>query len=611
MDNAEMDEFVGRVREQSDIHAVISRYVPLTMKNGRYWACCPFHNENTASFSVIPDKGIFYCFGCHVGGNVFKFISLIENVSYFDAVKLQAERLGIRLPSEKKRTPEEIKRAQEQKYLLKACEFAGEFYHDRLIKTAEGESGRNYLKSRGITPETIDKFKIGIAPDSWDGLIDEMTKRGFQIDKLIEAGLVLRNKSDTGFYDRFRGRVIIPIHDIFGRIVAFGGRTLHDADKNNPKYLNSPETAIFKKGNLLFGLDKAHQEISRTNTAVVVEGYMDAISLVSAGIKNVVASLGTAFTANHAKLLARYARKIILCYDNDTAGQRATMRALPIVREAGSEVFVAKVPDGKDPDDFIRKHGKDAFEELLKNSASFIDYTLNYFLNNMDHSTIGGKMQILKEILPLIANVNNSVLENDYRKRLANDLSIDESTILNELSNVRKQISRNGNSPQTYRNVFRNITPAEDSALYKAGERILQTIWDSNDMLGYVDALIPKGAFIEIHQEIIDYIRKCVDEERHPDEISAAAELSDEANNEMMRILSGRMNIPDRYATRAFNDAINRMRFATLKNEYDRFLGDAKGSFFSDVGKFNESLDAAGNVRKQIDTINVARALAN
>ena len=231
MQNTEREEFVNKVRERSEIVSVVSRYTPLNRKGGTYWGCCPFHNEKTPSFSVNPDKGLFYCFGCHAGGNVFNFISRIENISYFDAVKLQAERLGIPLPTGRK-SPEEMRREREERTLFKINELARDFFHDRLMKTPEGERGRKYLAGRGITEETIENFKLGFAPVDWDAITSFFTERGFKREDLIKSGIVSRRKDDSGIFDRFRGRVMVPITDIFGHVVAFGGRILKPAFGN-------------------------------------------------------------------------------------------------------------------------------------------------------------------------------------------------------------------------------------------------------------------------------------------------------------------------------------------------------------------------------------------
>ena len=596
MENSELNEFVEKVRERSDIVSVVSRYVDLNLKSGKYWACCPFHNEKTASFSVTPDKGLFYCFGCHEGGNVFNFISKIENISYFDAVKLQAERVGIALPS-KKKSARELERENEEKILRQILEQAKNFYRDCLIKTAEGETGRKYLNSRGITSGVIEKFQLGYAPNSWDELSKNFLRRGFTSKQLISAGLVAERKSGEGVYDRMRGRVIIPIADIFGHTVGFGGRILNsENEKNSPKYLNSPETVLFNKRNLLFGLDKAHGFISKKNCAIVVEGYMDAISLVSAGIENVVATLGTAFTAEHAKLILRYARKIIFCYDSDEAGQRATVRALPIVREAGAEVFVITVPDGKDPDEFVRKHGKEEFESLIKNAVDLVEYRMKYVLKTTEHSTLGGKIDALRKILPVVVDVKNSAMQSEYRKKISGELVLDEGVVWQEWKKFSgKSLGEVSKPPQKKFQVKKSAKNKFDPAKQSAAEVVLRMAWHEGDLLNYVLTLMPKEVFSPVHREIIDYLEKCFAEDRRPNDVTAAAELSENANTELSRIILSGSDSPRDNEISAFEDSVKVLRLAYMKEIHARKLKEAEnyidggdGSEF--LEKFKESL---------------------
>ena len=529
MRSTELDEFVERVSERTDIYSVVSHYVPLKQRSGRFWGQCPFHNEKTASFSVSPDKGLFYCFGCQTGGNVFKFLSLIENITYFEAVKLQAQRLGIPLP-EKKVSPEEERRRREEKSLFKINELAQDFYHECLIKTARGAVGRKYLEARGITTETIETFKLGWASEEWENLLSNLTRRGFSPQQIEAAGLIVRRKNSSGYYDRFRGRVMIPISDVFGHTVGFGGRILK-ADDNNPKYLNSPETEIFNKRNLLFGLDKSNREISKAGAAIVVEGYMDAISLFSAGIKNVVATLGTAFTPEHAKLILRYAKKIIFCYDSDEAGQRATLRALPIVRAAGADVFVIKVPDGKDPDEFIRKNGKAAFEELIKNAATLVDYRMNYILDRADLSTTSGQLAALREILPTIANVKSEVTRKEYNKKIAARLALDEQITLAELEKFIAS-QQNRDADKNFKPVNKN-----DSTVKEARETVLRMMWHDDEIFDYVLLELPREIFTETQREILNLIETYNKTGKRPDLMSVSKELSEAADSELTRIL--------------------------------------------------------------------------
>lgn len=597
---SELDEFVERVSERTDIYSVISHYVPLTQKSRRYWGCCPFHNEKTPSFCVSPDKGLFYCFGCGTGGNAFKFLSLIENISYFEAIKLQAQRLGIDLP-EKKYSPEEERRRREEKTLLKINESAQEFYHECLIKTARGEVGRKYLAARGITMETIKNFKLGYAPDEWEGLVTQLTRQGFSTQQAESAGLVVKRKSSSGCYDRFRGRVMIPIADAFGHVVGFGGRILNADDKENAKYLNTPETALFNKGKLLFGLDKSNRAINSAGAAVVVEGYMDAISLFGAGIQNVVATLGTAFTPDHAKLILRYARKIIFCYDSDEAGQRATVRALPIVQAVGAEVFVVKVPDGKDPDEFVRKHGKSAFEELLKNAATLFDYRMKYVLEHATLSTISGKVQALQEILPVVAKIDDTVTRNEYRLKISSLLTLDEQIVSDEW---KKFLVRARQTDPAKSNKKPPKLPDYTSPMISAAvENILCMLWQDDDLIDYVLTIIPKDFFAATHQEIIDWLKLCLEQERRPNELSAAKELSDAANTELSRILLSGSEYPPEKKVDIFNDSVDLLKRFSFRKKYHALLAQADKYNPSDMAAYVKTVRESLRIKTEIDKL--------
>ena len=365
MRDPRMEAFVQQVRAGTDILAVVQGYVPLKRKGGRYWGCCPFHNEKTASFSVVPADGFFYCFGCHAGGDAFKFISLMEHITPFEAIVRQAEQLGIPLP-ERKRDAREEARLRALEDLRRVNALARDFFHNCLTVTRYGAAGKAYLAGRGITDAAIARYQLGFAPDAWAKLSDAFKKRGISEQLLVDAGLAMRRERGGGIYDRFRGRVIIPIADERGRIVGFGGRALGDAQ---PKYLNTAETPVFNKRRLLFGLDRAHRAIAHEGCAVVVEGYMDAIAAWEAGAENVVATLGTSFTEEHAALLLRRAPRIVFCYDSDAAGQEATLRALAAVRGRAAEVRVLLLPDGKDPDEYVRTHGAAAFRGLIETAV--------------------------------------------------------------------------------------------------------------------------------------------------------------------------------------------------------------------------------------------------
>lgn len=599
MASAEMDDFVNQVRERSDIYAVVSRYLTLNLKGGRYWACCPFHNEKTPSFTISPERGMFYCFGCHEGGNVFKFISMMEKISYFEAIKLQAERLGIAMPSRKK-SPEEIQRENKRKSLLEIMSLAQIFYHNCLTKTAKGAPCRKYLESRGITDGVIKKFNLGFAPSDSREIIRTLESNGAAVERLVEAGIAVNNSSSAGVHDRMFGRMIIPIADAYGNVVAFGGRVINPADE--PKYLNTPETSLFSKGKMLFGLDKTGRAITTSNSAIVVEGYMDAIALVNAGIENVVATLGTALTSEQAKLLARYTRKIILCYDSDEAGQRATIRALPILQKENAEVLVVAVPDGKDPDEFLRKHGKGAFEKLVKNAEPFVDYRINYIVERANLNSLAGKMAALREILPALIKITDVVLRNEYVKELSNTLHMDEGTIKNEWKKLAAK-AENVISNVKSISAAKSIAIQSNSLIAKAGRTIIKTAW-YEDVLGYVLMMTDIKIFVPVHQEIIGYLERCYNEGRHPSDLSAAEELSEEANVELARVLSNSWSIMSQNDTLAFEDSVNILRRMTFENRCEEIRSEIYKCYSAgDEAVYQEKFHELLNLEKEMDEL--------
>lgn len=421
-------EFIEQVRQANDIVSVISSYVPLKRRGRSFWACCPFHNEKTASFTVTPDKGFFYCFGCHAHGDIFSFIMKVENLTFSEAVQQLAERANIPLPLVE-RSKEELAREKRRARLYEINEMAGNFFHNCLTKTHYGEPGLSYLHGRHLTDDTIRAFKLGFAPNSWSKLVDAFTSRGICGDELVTVGLA--RKKGNRYYDAFRNRVIFPIHDGRGRIVGFGGRVLDDS---KPKYLNSPETEIFNKRHLLFAMDKAHSAIYQEKKAVLVEGYMDVISAHNRGISNVVASLGTAFTPDQARLLQRQAKELVLSYDMDAAGREATLRAMEIVRGLGMTIRVVSLPQGKDPDEYINTQGPERFQDAVDNAPNVLDYMLMTALQHYDESTLEGKAAVTAAVMPVVAQIDNRVVLEGFLKKMASRLHISEGAVQEEFN---------------------------------------------------------------------------------------------------------------------------------------------------------------------------------
>ncbi|MCE5287445.1 MAG: DNA primase [Pelosinus sp.] len=556
------DDFIDRLRAESDIVRIISDYVPLKKKGKNYWGCCPFHHEKTPSFSVTPDKGFFYCFGCQNGGNVFNFLMKVENIGFIDAVKLLAQKMNIPIPQREK-SPEELARDKERARLYQANELARDFFCACLTKTKYGELAREYLTRRGITSDIIVKFGLGFAPDAWDKLLRALEGRSIAPEVLLKAGLALNKSSGNGCYDRFRNRVMFPISNPRGHVVGFGGRVLDDS---KPKYLNSPETTIFNKRPILYGFHIADSFIRQTGQAVVVEGYMDAITAHAAGISNVVASLGTAFTLDQARLL-RNASEIVFAYDSDTAGQSATARAMDIANKLGAKVRVVSIPDGKDPDEFIRKHGRDAFCELVANSLPILDYQISQAFFNVDYSNLEGKVQVVARAVPALAASENAVEVNGHIASLAETLAIDEGAIRSEVSKFLLHDKKDKNV-KTGKNInMVSLTNKEDTALDQAERSIIRFMCDDSTMVPYVKAKISaEDLKVESRRQLADLLFSTYSK----GETSAdwTNSLNEAVSSELSHIML--MNIQTDDITKTIDDCVKTIQITKLNLLYEQ-----------------------------------------
>lgn len=420
-------DFLQKVRDNTNILDVVGSYVSLKKKGKRYWACCPFHQEKTPSFSVSPEDGLYYCFGCHAGGDVFSFVEKMENLSFTEAVERLAEAAHLELPRAEV-SPEEKRRKQFNDELYHAMELAVVYFHNCLRRTNMGKPGLAYFKRRHLTDETIDRFKLGFAPDSWYKLYgDFRTIKHISDTVLVTSGLV--GHKNGRYYDTFRNRCMFPILNLKGKPVAFGGRVMDDS---KPKYLNSPETPIFNKRQLLFALYQALPEIRRTRQVIMVEGYMDAISLHAHGVTNAVASLGTAFTIEQARLLKRYADEVVFSYDMDAAGQNATRRALEIAGTTGLKMRVLHLSEGKDPDEFVNKYGGEAYKEAVAQAIPALDYLFNSLLETHDRTSLEGQHLILNDMFTVLSARGDSFEFNTYIQKMARALKVDEGLVRNE-----------------------------------------------------------------------------------------------------------------------------------------------------------------------------------
>ncbi|MCS1408598.1 MAG: DNA primase [Verrucomicrobia subdivision 3 bacterium] len=431
-------ELKERIREANDIVDVINGYVPLKRAGANFQALCPFHQEKTPSFSVNPAKQIFYCFGCHKGGDVFTFVQEFEKFSFPEAAKRLAERA--RIPIEWDESPGARERGQIKEQLYKIHEELAERWHRLLLKDAQGEEGREYLKSRGISDEAVAKFRLGFAANEWSDTLNWAEGKRYSVDLLEKAGLVSRKEETDHRYDRFRRRLIFPITDIQGRVIGFSGRIVDNEEKGG-KYVNSPETLIFKKGKVLFGLDKARKAAIEANAMIVCEGQLDLIACHVNGIKNVVAPQGTALTADHARMLKNYVSEVILCFDSDSAGQNAIQRSFNDLLQSGTAVRVVRIPEPHDPDSFIREHGSEAFRELTAKAPGVFDYLLDYLCQEHDRSSDSGKNSIVHGMGLAVNKTGNAVLVDTYAQKTSVRLGVSVEAVRSEFT---KAIPRSG-----------------------------------------------------------------------------------------------------------------------------------------------------------------------
>ena len=423
-------DILEEVRIQNDIVEVISGYIPLKQKGRTYFGLCPFHNESTPSFSVSPDKQLYYCFGCGAAGNVFSFIMQMENCDFVEALKRLAQRANIKLPEgeySKERATEE----EHKKRIYEIHSEAGLFYYEAL-QGEEGSEAREYLNKRELSVAIQRKFGLGYAPKGSDRLYKFLKEKGFNENDIVRSGLCLESKNKKGFYDRFSDRLMFPIFDIQGRCIAFGGRIM---SKGEPKYLNSPETLLFNKRRTLYGLNFARG--SKKKEIVLVEGYMDAISIHQAGFHNVSASLGTAFSKEHAITLRKFLTDIILVFDSDTAGEAATLRAIPILLEQGFKVKVLKVPNGKDPDDFIKQNGSLEFGKLLVNAKGHMSFEIDCIKKKYNLNSTEGKLDFTKEAALMLSKLDSPIERDVYTKEIAKETKIAEDAIFGEILKLK------------------------------------------------------------------------------------------------------------------------------------------------------------------------------
>ena len=477
--------FIDEVVARNPIEDVVGQYVNLKRSGANLFGLCPFHGEKTPSFSVAPDKGIYYCFGCHKGGGVINFQMEIEGLSYGDAVRALAKRAGLEVPED----PQFQSRYKQQERLWALSKEAARYFHSKLY-AQEGTEGLSYAQKRGMPKSTLTKFGIGFAPNSWNGLVDAMKAKGYTDQELKDAGLV--SEKNGRIYDRFRNRLMFPIIDVRGNVIGFGGRVM---DNSTPKYLNSPETIIFNKRKNLFALNLAKK--SKLGYLILVEGYMDAVALHQYGFDCAVASLGTSLTQEHAVLLSRYTEQVVLIYDGDEAGQNATRRAIPMLEAAGIQVKVLRMHDAKDPDEYLKKYGADKFKILLEEASNRVEYQLGAIARKYHLNDDEERIQFLREAADLVASLPSPVQREIYGGRAAETAKVTPEAMKLEVDRARKRREKREKKQEEQKMLSpaQNMQPKSRTIRYEdirsamAEEVILANVFKQPSLLDQVGSL--------------------------------------------------------------------------------------------------------------------------
>ncbi len=525
--------FLDELTARNPIEDVVGQYVSLKRSGSNLFGLCPFHGEKTASFSVSPDKGIYYCFGCHKGGSVINFQMEIEGLSYPDAVRALAKRAGMEVPEDEQYQS----RYRQQERLWALHKEAARFFHAQLY-SPNGADALHYAFERGMPKSILTKFGIGYAPDSWTDLVDAMRKKGYTDQELRDSGLVTVSRKNGNLFDRFRDRLMFPIIDVRGNVIGFGGRIMNNKDKTAAKYLNSPETLIFNKRKNLFALNLAKK--SKLGYLILVEGYMDAIALHQYGFDCAVASLGTALTEDGAALLSKYTDQVVLIYDGDAAGQNATQRAIPILEKAGLQVKVLKMRDAKDPDEFLKKFGADRFKILLEESSNRVEYQLNAILKKYDIRDDDQKVKYLQESAELICTLSSSVQREVYAGRVAEVAKISMEAMKLEVNRAfKRRIAREKKKQEKIDlSPARNMQPKNNKIRYNnvksamAEEMVLALSLREPALLDLTRDLTPEMFSSELLGRVFDQLSK-----RHREHLDVSLSgLTDFSPEEMSHI---------------------------------------------------------------------------
>lgn len=571
------DDTIEKVRFNNNIVEVISQYVDLKKTGSNYVGLCPFHNEKTPSFTVSPDKQLFHCFGCNAGGDVISFVMKIDNMNFPEAIKKLADRAGILIDDEEDRKNNKLLNLKNKLYEINRV--AGLYYYNNLVndKVALG-----YLLNRGLSIKTIKHFGLGYAKDSWDDLYLYLKGQDFAEEDIEKVGLIIKKKKSDDYYNRFRNRIMFPIIDNRKRVIGFGGRGLNGA---KPKYLNTPDTVIFSKGKNLFGLNDIKRNIEKL---VLVEGYMDVISLYNNDIRYSVASLGTALTTEQAKLLSRYTKKIYICYDADDAGINAANKAIEIFKDQNVKARVILLPKGKDPDDYIKEKGREEFERLFDSALNYIDFKIFMFRNKYDIHTVEGKVNFTRSIASFLREINSPIEIDAYINRISEETGISKEAIKAEVNNKNynaknKPLSKDKYINNNYRYNKNKIIPIEnilEPAHLMAEKSLLRIIIEDKSLYKMVKYKFKPDDFCNNqYKKLAQFIYEKYENGIEIDKNSIIENFKHDKTideKDILDILELDLNIPKEYMTQAVDDYIDTINFSKLNIRRKEVLREIK-----------------------------------
>lgn len=548
---------IQEVLKATDIVDIVSEYVQLEKKGRNLFGLCPFHGENTPSFSVSPEKQIFHCFGCGVGGNVFSFLMEIEGIPFQEAVARLAEKAGI--PLDITLTKQRSPRQKEADQMIQAHEYLRKLYHHLLVHTKEGQRALEYLYDRGFTLEMIELFQLGYALNKWDFAYQFLKTRGFADELLEKSGLIIKSEHRDDYFDRFRNRIIFPIFDHKGNTVAFSGRVLSDSEE--PKYLNSPETVIFQKNRLLYNFHNARPHIRKKKTIVLFEGFADTIAAYRAGVNYGAGTMGTALTEEHVHLIKRHADRVILCFDNDRAGKEAILRAGELLEEAGCRVQVAPLYDTKDPDEYIKQRGPELFRsEVIEQSMTFMSFKLDYYQHGKNLQHEGDRLIYLEQVLLEISKLTNIIEKDMYLRQLAERFSLSLDALKAQERQLRyQQKKRMDVKPAIDERTFAYQDKKLPRAYYNAERILIAHMLKSVQNARRIQEKLDGRSFnVDSHQAIVTYLYAFYEEGNDPD-LSQFLEFLKDAELRKIAAEIGMMDIHDELSDRELNDCLRQM----------------------------------------------------